>query len=375
MRILIVPDSFKESLSATEVSFSIKEGVVSILPEAKVEELPFSDGGEGALEVLNKHTEGILVTCPTENALGEAIEASYFLFGKKKKAWIELSQASGLAQIPPNKRNVLKATTYGTGLLIKDALTKGCTEIILGVGGSATNDGGAGIYEALGGYFLDEKDRPIERGGAALCSLKSLIPPQISEKINWKVACDVNNPLLGNTGAATVYAPQKGATKEDVKLLEESMSQLAKVLEQHFNRSVTTLKGGGAAGGTAAGMFGFFNANLVSGFSLLSEQISLENKIKSADLVITAEGKIDAQSTQGKLTGSVAQLCKKYEIPLIGLGGTVEQPYEILYASGFTGVFAIQNGPRSVENSMENAASLLTDATSRVLQFYTQSKK
>ncbi|MDC0916758.1 glycerate kinase, partial [Flavobacteriaceae bacterium] len=166
-----------------------------------------------------------------------------------------------------------------------------------------------------------------------------------------------------------------GATQEDVKLLEESMSQLAKVLKQHFNRSVTTLKGGGAAGGTAAGMVGFFNANLVSGFSLLSEQIGLENKIKSADLVITAEGKIDAQSTQGKLTGSVAQLCKKYEIPLIGLGGTVEQPYEVLYASGFTGVFAIQNGPRSVENSMENAASLLTDATSRVLQFYTQSKK
>ncbi|MCH1431431.1 MAG: glycerate kinase [Flavobacteriaceae bacterium] len=248
MRILIVPDSFKESLSATEVSFSIKEGIVSILPEAKVEELPFSDGGEGAIEVLDKHTEGTLVTCPTENALGEAIEASYFLFGKKKKAWIELSQASGLAQIPANQRNVLKATTYGTGLLIKDALAKGCTEIILGVGGSATNDGGAGIYEALGGYFLDEKDRPIERGGAALCSLKSLIPPQISEKINWNVACDVNNPLLGNTGAATVYAPQKGATQEDVKLLEQSMSQLAKVLEQHFNRSVTTLKGGGAAG-------------------------------------------------------------------------------------------------------------------------------
>ena len=155
MRILIVPDSFKESLSATEVSFSIKEGIVSIVPEAEVEELPFSDGGEGALDVLDKHTEGALVTCPTENALGEAIEASYFLFGEKKKAWIELSQASGIAQIPANQRNVLNATTYGTGLLIKDALAKGCREIILGVGGSATNDGGAGIYEALGGLFLD----------------------------------------------------------------------------------------------------------------------------------------------------------------------------------------------------------------------------
>ena len=375
MRILIIPDSFKENLTASEVGHAIQKGIIDILPEAEIEKIPFSDGGEGALEILKEYSKGNLIHCMTENALGEKCVGKYFLFKERKAAWIELSQASGLAQIKPKKRDVLRASTYGTGLLIKDAINKGCTEIILGVGGSATNDGGAGIFEALGGKLLDHQGNKIERGGASLHMLKTLIPLQNSKSIKWNIACDVNNKLLGKYGSTAVYGPQKGASPAEIKLLEKSLTQFAKILQKHFERPITKIIGGGAAGGTAAGMHGFFNATLQSGFSLLAKMVDLENRIQKTDLIFTAEGKIDKQSTMGKLTGCVANLAKKNHVPAIGLAGVIEGPYSTLYNAGFTGIFSIQNGPLNIKYSKKNAAALLSDTSGRVLNLYKKIKE
>ena len=374
MRILIIPDSFKENLTSSEVAKAIRKGIINVLPKATIKEIPFSDGGEGALTVLEKYLNGRIIKCKTVNALGKNITADYFLFKDKKTAWIELSQASGLNLIPEKKRNALIASTYGTGLLIKDALEKGCDEIILGVGGSATTDGGAGIFEALGGLLIDKEGNCLEKGGASLKKLNKIVHPKISKKITWKVACDVSNPFLGEDGAANIYGPQKGASKKDVAILNESLTNFANNIERKYKRKISRLVGGGAAGGTAAGLHGFFGAALDSGFFLLSDLIDLENEIRNVDLIFTAEGKIDQQSIQGKLTGNVAKLGKKYSIPVIGLTGKLVGDSNILYENGFSGVFSIQNGPMSLPESQSFSSILLEDITSRVLTFYKNSK-
>ena len=370
MRILIIPDSFKENLSSTEVAKAIKKGIVNVLPEANIKEIPFSDGGEGALTVLQKYSAGRIVKCKTVNALGESIQANYFLFKEKKTAWIELSQASGLDLIPKEKRDPLIASTYGTGILIKNALERGCNEIILGIGGSATTDGGAGIFEALGGLLIDKNGNNLEKGGVSLKKLYKIIPPKISRKITWKVACDVTNPILGKNGAVNVYSPQKGASEKDIVILNESLTNFVKIIEKNFKRKISNLVGGGAAGGTAAGLNGFFGATLDSGFFILSDLIGLEKEIKDFDLIFTAEGKIDHQSIEGKLTGNIAKIGKKYSIPVIGLTGRLVGDYDELYKSGFSGVFSIQKGPMDLSESLSYSSELLTDITSRVLTFY-----
>ena len=375
MRILIIPDSFKENLTSSEVAKAIRKGIINVLPKATIKEIPFSDGGEGALTVLEKYLNGRIIKCKTVNALGKNITADYFLFKDKKAAWIELSQASGLNLIPEKKRNALIASTYGTGLLIKDALEKGCDEIILGVGGSATTDAGAGIFEALGGLLIDKEGNFLDKGGASLKKLNKIVHPKISKKITWKVACDVSNPFLGEDGAANIYGPQKGASKEDIAILNESLTNFANNIERKYKRKISGLVGGGAAGGTAAGLHGFFGAALDSGFFLLSDLIDLEKEIRNVDLIFTAEGKIDQQSIQGKLTGNVAKLGKKYSIPVIGLTGKLVGDCNILYENGFSGVFSIQNGPMSLPESQSFSSILLKDITSRVLTFYKNSKK
>ena len=374
MQVLIVTDSLKESLKAHEVAKAIAKGIGDVDKGIKTQCVPFSDGGEGALTVLNKHSAGTIVDCPTVDALGRPMTASYFLFKNEKKAWIELSQASGLAQIAPELRNPLITSTYGTGLQIKDAIEKGCTDIILGIGGSATNDAGTGIFEALGGQLLDKNKHPIARGGAALKEVESVVLPQNLGAVRFKVACDVDNPLLGVQGASAVYGPQKGASPEDVVTLEKALTHFATTIKRQTGREIAALKGGGAAGGTAAGMAGLFEAQLAPGFSLLSEMIALEKAIEEADLIFTAEGKIDRQSLNGKVPVGVAQLAKKHQKPCIGLAGAVEGPYTPLYQAGFSGVFSLQNGPMSMETSKENAFELLADTAARVFYFFQKSK-
>jgi len=370
MQLLIVPDSFKESLSATDVADAISKGIVSVDSNVVIKSIPFSDGGEGALTVLDNHAKGSRVSCDTVNPLGKKIVADYFLFDNKTTAWIELSQASGITILKKEELNPSLTSTFGTGLQINHAIKNGCTKIILGIGGSATNDGGAGIFQALGGKLIDSNGEELKKGGAALINLNNIVLPQGLDHIEWVVACDVQNTLLGPEGASSVYGPQKGASEEDVIILDESLTQFAKIIKKELGYSIDELSGGGAAGGTAAGMHGFFSAELSSGFDLLAKMINLEERIRKTDMIFTAEGKIDQQSLKGKVPIGVARLAKKYNKPCVGLAGIIEDPLEPLYKEGFSGLFNIQNSPMSHEQSKLETKSLLQKTASRVFTFY-----
>ena len=370
MQLLIVPDSFKESLPATEVASAIEKGLRKVNKDLNVKCIPFSDGGEGALTILKEHTKGNLISCATVNPIGQAINADYFLFEDQSTAWIELSQASGLALLETKDRKPWITSTFGTGIQIKHAIEQGCSKIILGIGGSATNDAGAGIFQALGGRLLDKTGKDLEKGGAALAALEKIIPPKGLNNIQWEIACDVSNPLLGPEGASSIYAPQKGATPNEVKILDSSLAHFAKCVKKQFNRNIDKVPGGGAAGGTAAGMFAFFNAQLTPGFNLMAQLLDLEKQIQKATLVFTAEGKIDAQSLQGKVPVGVARLAQKNNTPCIGLMGAIEGSTTPLYQEGFSGIFNIQNGPMSLETSKANAARLLEETAQRVFAFH-----
>lgn len=374
MQLLVVPDSFKESLSAKEVADAIARGIHSVNPEITVKQLPFSDGGEGALDLLQNLFEGELVTTSTIDAMGRSIKAPYFRFADRKAAWIELSQASGLAQIEVDQRNPMLASTYGTGLQIRHALDHGAEEIYLGIGGSATNDGGTGILSALGGLFSDAEGEMLLPGGGFLTELDHIDVEAIPQ-FQLKVACDVNNPLLGKQGATAVYGPQKGVTPEMEPPLEAGLTNFSKHIELLTQKSVAEVPGAGAAGGCAAGLHGLLGAELVSGFELLAELSQLEEQIAASDLIITAEGRIDGQSLEGKLPVGVAKLGKKHDKPVVVLAGSIGEHLDPLYALGIDAVFSIQSKPCTLEESISNAAELLESTAQRVFKLYQTAKK
>ena len=374
MQLLVVPDSFKESLSAKEVADAIARGIHSVDPEITVKQLPFSDGGEGALDLLQNLFEGELVTMSTIDAMGRSIKAPYFRFADRKAAWIELSQASGLAQIEVDRRNPMLASTYGTGLQIRHALDRGAEEIYLGIGGSATNDGGTGILSALGGLFSDAEGEMLLPGGGFLTELDHIDVEAIPQ-FKLKVACDVSNPLLGKQGTTAVYGPQKGVTPEMESQLEAGLANLSKHIELLTQKSVAEVPGAGAAGGCAAGLHGLLGAELVSGFELLAELSHLEEQIAASDLIVTAEGRIDGQSLEGKLPVGVAKLAKKHHKPVVVLAGSIGEHLDPLYALGIDAIFSIQNKPCTLEESMNNAAKLLESTAQRVFRLYQTAKK
>ena len=374
MQILVVPDSFKESLSAKEVADAIARGIHSVDPEISVKQLPFSDGGEGALDLLQNLFEGELVTTSTIDAMGQSIKAPYFRFADRKAAWIELSQASGLAQIEVDRRNPMLASTYGTGLQIRHALDHGAEEIYLGIGGSATNDGGTGILSALGGLFSDAEGEMLLPGGGFLTELDHIDVEAIPQ-FRLKVACDVSNPLLGKQGATAVYGPQKGVTPEMEPQLEAGLANFSKHIELLTQKSVAEVPGAGAAGGCAAGLHGLLGAELVSGFELLAELSHLEEQIAASDLIITAEGRIDGQSLEGKLPVGVAKLAKKHHKPVVVLAGSIGEHLDPLYALGIDAIFSIQNKPCTLEESMNSASKLLESTAQRVFRLYQTAKK
>jgi len=374
MQLLVVPDSFKESLSAKEVADAIARGIHSVDPEITVKQLPFSDGGEGALDLLQNLFEGELVTMSTIDAMGRSIKAPYFRFADRKAAWIELSQASGLAQIKVDRRNPMLASTYGTGLQIRHALDHGAEEIYLGIGGSATNDGGTGILSALGGLFSDAEGEMLLPGGGFLTELDHIDVEAIPQ-FKLKVACDVSNPLLGKQGATAVYGPQKGVTPEMEPQLEAGLTNFSKHIELLTQKSVAEVPGAGAAGGCAAGLHGLLEAELVSGFELLAELSNLEEQIAASDLIVTAEGRIDGQSLEGKLPVGVAKLAKKHHKPVVVLAGSIGEHLDPLYALGIDAIFSIQNKPCTLEESMNNAVKLLESTAQRVFRLYQTAKK
>ena len=370
MNILIAPDSFKECLNANKVARSIARGINKINPNHNIKEIPISDGGEGSIDFLKKNCDGKAVKHETENAVGNKILSEYFKFRNSKTAWVELSQASGLSLIGKKNRNPGITSTYGTGLSINHAIKSGCSQIILSLGGSATNDAGAGIFQALGGKLLDENNKQIGRGCESLIKIKQIKTPKYLNNIKFQIAYDVSNPLLGINGATKTYSIQKGATLDQIENLEKNIFHFSHIVKKDLKIDITKVEGGGSAGGTAAGLYGLLGAKLTNGFKLIAEFVNLEEKVELSDIIFTAEGKLDYQSLNGKVPVQLGKLAKKHKKILICLAGSIEPPYDDFYRNGITAIFNIQNKPISLNESMKEAENQISDISSRVFSFF-----
>jgi glycerate kinase len=342
-----------------------------MIQEASLEIIPMADGGEGTVEALVTATSGKIVPVASVDALNRPIKSFYGVLGNGKTAVIEMAAASGLELLSQEERNPLITSTYGTGLLLKAAMEAGFSEIIIGIGGSATNDGGAGMAQALGFKLLDQNGHSIGFGGGTLADLfeidRSEIHPLLSSaKIT--IACDVQNPLIGPSGATNVYAPQKGAGAEMLTVLESGMTHYSNVLKAEFGSDYSEVPGAGAAGGLGAGLMAFCNAKMRSGFELIAELTDLERHISQADLVITGEGKIDAQTAYGKTISGIAKLCRKHRVTLIALAGVVSGDLSELYQQGLTSALAIASGPITADESKRNATVLLEKTSEQLIR-------
>jgi glycerate kinase len=367
MKIVLAPDSFKESLSAREVSAAMAKGVRAVRPDAVIDEVPLADGGEGTVEALIAATNGELKQSTVLGPCGDPIEAQWGLSGASRKttAVIEMAAASGLALVPADQRNPMLTTTYGTGQLINAAIEAGAAHIIMGIGGSATNDGGVGAAQAVGVRFYEKHDRLLEQylAGGDLHKITRIDTEQRRERIRdvrIRVACDVNNPLCGPRGAAATYARQKGATPQQVKTLDNNLTHLAALIKRDLDIEVSQVPGAGAAGGLGAGLLAFFGATLESGVRLMLDELRFAERIADADLVITGEGKIDNQSMMGKVIAGVGRACCQARIPVIALTGTIgegaEQTREVL-----DGYYAINPPNQTQETAFARTAEAIEE--------------
>lgn len=371
MPIVIAPQSLKGSLTAAEAGQAIAEGVRAVYPEAEVEIVPVADGGEGTVQALVDATGGEIVQQVVTGPLGEPVAAFFGLMGDRQTAAIEMAASAGLPLVPPSKRDPRITTTYGVGELILAALDRGCRHFIIGIGGSATNDGGAGMAQALGASLLNKKGIEIERGGASLATLSRISTEGLDARLQEctvEVACDVTNPLCGPTGASAVYGPQKGATPEMVVQLDAALAHYAQIIERDLAISVKDIPGAGAAGGLGAGLIAFAHATLRPGAQIVLEAVRLEERIRTADLVITAEGQIDSQTAYGKSVGAVAALAKRYGLPVLALAGSLGENYQTVYSLGVDAVAVLPSGPMTLDYAMEHAAELMKDSTQRSLR-------
>jgi len=371
MKIIIAPDSFKECLTATQVAHHMEIGIRSVYPTAEITSIPIADGGEGTVDALVTATNGFINRVGSVDALLRPIQSFYGVLGNGVTAVIEMAAASGIELIEPEKRNPMVASTFGTGLLIKEALERGFFDIIIGIGGSATNDGGVGMAKALGYKFLDANNCEIGDGGGALTHLSKIDISGVNPLLNKAritVACDVTNPLCGSNGASVIFGPQKGATPEMVGALDNNLKRLAEVIELHLGKNVAENSGAGAAGGLGAGLLAFTNATLKPGFEIVKEITQLENHIQNADFVFTAEGKIDYQTQFGKTPFGVAQIASKYNVPVFALTGIIGEGSEVLLQKGITAYFALADRPMSIEESKKNAGHLLEKTIEQVMR-------
>ena len=358
MRIVLAPDSFKGSLTASQAADSMAMGIKTVLPQAQTIKLPLSDGGEGLVDSLVKATDGKMQTEQVTGPLGEPVEACWGVLGDGKTGVIEMAAASGLTLIPPEKRNPMLTTTYGTGELIRTALHHGCSKLIIGIGGSATNDGGMGMAQALGVMFLDEKGENLGPGGGQLIHLNRIdssgLDPML-QKVSILAACDVNNPLTGTQGASAVYGPQKGADGEMVHKLDTGLKHFAGIIKRDLGIEVEHVPGAGAAGGLGAGIMAFLGGKLTPGIDLVMDMVGLEKELANCDLVFTGEGRLDAQSAFGKVPVGVARRAQKYGIPVITLAGSIAADAENLHQEGITAYFSIIDAPISLTEAMQKA--------------------
>lgn len=362
MKIVIAPDSFKESLSAEECSLAIKAGFSTVFPDAQYICLPVADGGEGTVDAMVAATGGRIVSVEVTGPMGESVNGFYGLTGDGRTAIIEMALASGLMLVAPKARNPLLASSYGTGELIRHALNSGIRHIILGIGGSATLDGGMGMAQALGVRFLDAQGTSLRAGGGSLSALASIEMQQCDPRLRdccIEVACDVDNPLLGSRGAAAVFGPQKGATPEMVAELERGLAHYASVLQTLSGKDVSDIVGGGAAGGMGVAAVIFLQGKIKPGIEIVLQAVRLEEAVKGASLVITGEGRIDSQTAGGKAPIGVAALAKRHNVPVIGIAGVLGEGADVVHQYGIDALFSILPRLAPLSDVLGNAASNL----------------
>jgi len=373
VRIVIAPQGFKGNLSALQVSQAINNGIKRAIPDAITTIVPMADGGQGTMQALVDARGGEMIPVEVTDPLGGRGTAHWAFLSDKATGVIEMAAASGLSLVPPQKLNPLLATTYGTGELIKAALESGCRKLIIGIGDSATNDGGVGMAQALGVKLLDAKGEDLAFGGAALADLEHIditaIDPRLAE-CDVLLACDVSNPLCGPQGASAVYGPQKGATEEMVIKLDAALAHYADVIKRDLGIDVSDVPGAGAAGGLGAGLIVFLKARVLPGVDIVIEATGLAEYLKEASLVFTAEGRIDSQTARGKVPVGVARKAKSFGLPVIVIVGEIADGYQAVYQQGIDAVFSIAPGPISLDQSMVEAEKLTTDLAERATRLF-----
>ncbi|MQG94763.1 glycerate kinase [Pseudomonas sp. MN1F] len=364
MKIVIAPDSFKDSLDAAGVARAIALGLGEALPAAELVECPMADGGEGTMEAIVAASHGELRRLTVRGPLGQSVEAGWGWLADSRTAVIEMAQASGIQLVPSGQRDACRSSTWGTGELIAAALAAGAQRIVLAIGGSATNDGGSGMLRALGLRLLDANGQALEEGGLALARLARIdasdLDPRLAE-VQVEVAADVDNPLCGANGASAIFGPQKGANPEQVQALDQALGHFADHCAQLLGEDVRDFPGCGAAGGMGFAAKAFMGARFRPGVEVVAELAGLDTLVQGADLVITGEGRFDAQTLRGKTPMGVARVAKRHGVPVVVLAGTLGEGYQQLYAHGIDAAFALASGPMTLEQACANAAQLLHD--------------
>lgn len=362
MKIVIAPDSFKDSLDAAGVAHAIAGGLAEAWPGAELVECPMADGGEGTLEAIVAASQGELRRQVVRGPLGQGVEAAWGWLADSRTAVIEMAQASGIQLLPRDQRDACRSSTWGTGELIAAALAAGAQRIVLAIGGSATNDGGSGMLRALGLRLFDAQDQPLAEGGLALAALARLdasgVDPRLAE-VCVEVAADVDNPLCGANGASAIFGPQKGASAEQVKALDQALGHFADHCAQLLGKDLRDAPGSGAAGGMGFAAKAFMGARFRPGVEVVAELADLDSLVQGADLVITGEGRFDAQTLRGKTPMGVAKVAKRHGVPVVVLAGTLGEGYQQLYGHGIDAAFALTSGPMSLEQACGEAATLL----------------
>ena len=371
MKVLVAPDSFKGSLTALEAAESIKKGIKKFDAQIEVDLLPLADGGEGTVQSLVDAANGEIIRKEVTGPLGKKVEAFYGLLTAQNTAVIEMAAASGLPLVPEAKRNPLKTTTYGTGELIAAALDKGVKKIIIGIGGSATNDAGVGMAQALGAKITDKNGNQLDYGGESLAEIDkidlSTLDPRLKE-VEILAACDVDNPLYGKNGAAYVYAPQKGAEQKMVKILDENLRKFNQIVLEELNINSNKIPGAGAAGGLGAGLAVFLKAELKSGIEIILNSLDFEEKLKDVDLLITGEGRLDGQSINGKVPTGAGKRAKKLQIPVIALAGSLGEGVEKVLEHGVDAYFSIIDRPADLNKIMADSPKLLSNLSEQIMR-------
>ncbi|EMK6556702.1 glycerate kinase [Vibrio cholerae] len=377
MKVVIAPDSFKESLTAKQVCDAIQAGLARVWHDAKFVSIPVADGGEGTVQSLVDATQGRLVEVKVMGPQGKRVEAFYGMLGDNQTAVIEMAAASGLHHVPLVQRDPKLTTSFGTGELIRHALDQGVTKLIIGLGGSATNDGGVGMLAALGARFTNADGDPIQLTGGGLRELTHIdlqdFDPRL-QNCDILVACDVNNPLCGDKGASAVFGPQKGATPEDVQLLDGVLRQFGLLTEKVTGKMVLESAGAGAAGGMGAALLAYTQARLRPGIEIVLETVQLAHQVSDADLVITGEGRIDSQTVHGKTPMGVAKVAKRFDVPVLALCGCTGDNYQAVYQCGIDAVFAAVPRAMLLEDALKESDFNLADLAENVARLWVLSK-